>query len=419
MMRRMLWGMSVKLSILIAYRDRYKNLQVLLNQIKRNLIGINSEIEVIIIDLGSRTDLTQELSKYKFVKYIYVNYFETYSKSWALNIAFKKSQFDWLFLLDVDCLFLEGFLKFFLSYLNPSDINTFYSFTVKSLNEEITKLILEKRYISKDIKKILSVYYDKIYTLIGVGNIIIHRDMFLKLKGYDENFIGWGREDSDFYNRILTAGYKENKISSNPEFSLYHLFHSRDTVSYCNSLILVQNDFIEKNNKLNKIYKVNNDSDWGEIDNEPSQYNYENIIKFEIEYNINNLPLLKVNNIYFNNLMNPLNFKDEFLYMENIDFSYPIIILGGGLNYAYKEIIKNSSQVIIIEKYRRIKKESIKLNFTRTDSYLNIDYKYLLAGLQYIKTLKNKNIILHKSSFEFDKKWYDQIFQFISTVESE
>jgi predicted glycosyltransferase involved in capsule biosynthesis len=63
-------------------------------------------------------------------------------------------------------------------------------------------------------------------------NMAVFREDVVRVNGYDENFIGWGREDSDFAARLLKCGLKR-KV---PPFSavVYHLWHpenSRDNLS--------------------------------------------------------------------------------------------------------------------------------------------------------------------------------------------
>lgn len=69
-------------------------------------------------------------------------------------------------------------------------------------------------------------------------NLALHRDMALSVNGFNEVFVGWGREDAEFVARLVIAGYKRK----DPLFSalLFHLWHqenSRDSLE-CNDNML-------------------------------------------------------------------------------------------------------------------------------------------------------------------------------------
>jgi hypothetical protein len=60
------------------------------------------------------------------------------------------------------------------------------------------------------------------------GRICISKDNFIKLNGYDENFIGWGYEDLDFKHRAFEIGIKPTIIHSYFLKSLWHPDNMRD-----------------------------------------------------------------------------------------------------------------------------------------------------------------------------------------------
>ncbi|MBW2998475.1 glycosyltransferase [Candidatus Woesearchaeota archaeon] len=90
------------------------------------------------------------------------------------------------------------------------------------------------------------------------GRIFMFKEDFEKLGGYDEGFDGWGHEDNDFYNRAIKFGLKRSFI---PICFLKAIKHS-DEVRIKNmsnvKLQLNNTDFVEYNNKKNRIILKNN-----------------------------------------------------------------------------------------------------------------------------------------------------------------
>src|SRR5690554_1761579 len=41
------------------------------------------------------------------------------------------------------------------------------------------------------------------------GTVIVPRDAWRSVEGFDECFVGWGGEDADLYDRLVLAGYAE------------------------------------------------------------------------------------------------------------------------------------------------------------------------------------------------------------------
>lgn len=73
-----------------------------------------------------------------------------------------------------------------------------------------------------------------IYTQLGLpdrprmkgGNIALWRDDYLKINGYDQDFVGWGLEDSDLQRRLYQSGVRFR--SSMRWTRTHHLWHARD-----------------------------------------------------------------------------------------------------------------------------------------------------------------------------------------------
>ena len=60
------------------------------------------------------------------------------------------------------------------------------------------------------------------------GCVFFNREFYLKIGGYNPNFIGWGYEDNEIKYRLTTLGYKHGRIHDDNAW-LWHLLHDTDT----------------------------------------------------------------------------------------------------------------------------------------------------------------------------------------------
>ena len=58
--------------------------------------------------------------------------------------------------------------------------------------------------------------------LVGMSYALM-KNAYIKVNGYDENYIGWGQEDDDFGNRLTVAGINGKElITKNIQLHLWH-----------------------------------------------------------------------------------------------------------------------------------------------------------------------------------------------------
>lgn len=408
----------MNISILMAYRDRKESLLSVITQLKRNLFFFKDQLEVIIIDLGSKENLKTELEKFPFVSYHYIDYKGTFCKSWALNMAFKKSSHDWIFTLDTDCIVFEKFLAKIKENIDSQEKGYYYLLGgIRDLPEGITQFIQQKSIVTRQLKTMIDENFDKMVNLGGVGIMLLHRDNYNEVKGYDEKMIGWGREDSDFVNRLRLVGLKEKTIPPLPDQSLYHLHHPRNEISYNNLMAFLQNDMVEIYNKENKIIQCTPNEDWGTIDHPPDQFRYESLLDFKIEENAPHPPILKLNNISINQLQEPTDYANGFQEFDpDFDPTIPTIIMGGGLNYAAKHLSQKVEKLYIIEKYNTTKQLAIKTNNLDPSLFIPGEFSAFFEHITAFETLKLKRILVHQPSFDFDPQWYEGILKVINAT---
>lgn len=55
------------------------------------------------------------------------------------------------------------------------------------------------------------------------GNCAVNRDVFLDINGYDENYAGYNKSDSDLRNRLVKGSYRAVPLQTKAR--AYHLYH--------------------------------------------------------------------------------------------------------------------------------------------------------------------------------------------------
>lgn len=97
------------------------------------------------------------------------------------------------------------------------DKTTRYSFFARGISNR-------KNTLRSDLlRRLLSYYSDNIYRVRG-ANMAFWRSDVIAVNGFNEDFIGWGREDSEFVARMLFAGYRKFHLKF-AAFA-YHLNHT-------------------------------------------------------------------------------------------------------------------------------------------------------------------------------------------------
>jgi predicted glycosyltransferase involved in capsule biosynthesis len=83
---------------------------------------------------------------------------------------------------------------------------------------------------------------------IKTCNFAVYRDDALAVNGFNEAFVGWGREDSEFAARLFAYGLKRK----DPPFSalVFHLWHPENSRNS-----LDDNDRLLEDTVASKIYR--------------------------------------------------------------------------------------------------------------------------------------------------------------------
>ena len=254
---------------MIMYKSQKKSMKVTLvittynrpNVLHEVLKSVNKQTrlpyEVIIADDGS-TNTTKEL----------VEIFQIESKlnlihSWqedkgfrasrSRNKAIAKASGEYIILIDGDMILERNFIN---DHIQNSRKGFFIQGARTLLSENLTQKILDGNSINLNFfrkellnrkNSIRSPILSKIFSqsrnsLSGIKtcNMSFFLNDFYMVNGFNNDFEGWGREDSEFCSRLINAGIKRKNLRfSAIQFHLWHGLEDRKS--------LKKNDLILKN----------------------------------------------------------------------------------------------------------------------------------------------------------------------------
>ncbi|ENF5444441.1 glycosyltransferase [Campylobacter coli] len=254
-------------ALIITTYNQPKRLALVLDSVK-NLDPLPNE--VLIADDGSKEDTAKLIQEYQknfpcVLKHIWQED-EGFRLSKSRNGAIKNSLSEYIVVIDGDMILEKNFIK---EHLEFAQRRLFLQGSRVILNEKESEEILNKDdyrivFNKKDFKssknsflaKILYIFSkkdEKIFkktTLIkGIRgcNMSFFKADFDELDGFNENFIGWGREDSEFVARFLfnKGIFRRLKFKA----IAYHIYHEENSKKMLESNHQIYLDTI-KNKKI-------------------------------------------------------------------------------------------------------------------------------------------------------------------------
>ena len=175
------------------------------------------------------------------------------------NEAVKKSTGEYIIFLDGDCL---PFKDFVFEHIKLSEKGFFCRGNRIKLSKKFTNKILHKDFnINKikfndfvklrtmnDINRLLPLcrlgdfklrkFSKKRWEGAKTCNLAVWKTDFEKINGFDENYIGWGREDSDLVVRLINSGiYRKEATFSTGVLHMWHDIISRENFSRNDKLL--------------------------------------------------------------------------------------------------------------------------------------------------------------------------------------
>jgi len=221
--------------------------------------------EVIIADDGSNNDTKDLIKNFQLTTCLKITHSWQKNKGFRVaksrNKAIAKSNADYLILIDGDMILHPKFIQ---DHIKNAEIGYFIQGTRVLLNEETTKVALKKMsmifsFLSHGVKNrknmIHSDFLSKLFSKkkkylsrIKSCNMGLYKDDYVNINGFNNDFEGWGREDSEFAARLLNNGIIRKNLRFNAiQFHLWHIENTRAS--------LRKNDLLLKS-------VINNNSKW-------------------------------------------------------------------------------------------------------------------------------------------------------------
>lgn len=167
------------------------------------------------------------------------------------NMAMARSMADYCILVDGDIMLDKHFVEDHVYYATPG-------YFVQGSRVILSQRTTEKIIASGDIRVsffgnsignrkncIRSRFLSKIFSLrnsrlggIKTCNFAFWKKDAVRVNGFNEDFVGWGHEDTEFAARLLNIGIRRQNVKFNAlAYHLYHPSQSRDFLSMNNDLL--------------------------------------------------------------------------------------------------------------------------------------------------------------------------------------
>jgi glycosyltransferase involved in cell wall biosynthesis len=241
----------MKLTLIITTYNWPEALSLVIKSVSQQTILPD---EIIIADDGSdkRTkDLISKLSRATNLSIIHSwQEDKGFRASRSRNKAILRSTGEYLVLIDGDTILHPNFISDHIAHAEP---NCFVQGSRVLLSEKQTKITINKNlvhfpFFSSDYQNKKNAIRSKLFSFIfsnkknslrGIKtcNLAFYRKDCVKINGFNNDFEGWGREDSEFAVRMMNSGINRKNIRF--KAIQFHMWHTESPRIH-----------IERNNKM-------------------------------------------------------------------------------------------------------------------------------------------------------------------------
>jgi glycosyltransferase involved in cell wall biosynthesis len=244
---------DLKCSLIVTTYNRPDALIKTLNSVLTQVIPPD---EIIVADDGSGEETKKVIAEFTKNSFIPLVHSQQDDKGFRLarsrNIAIAKSKFDYIIVVDGDMVLHKFFVK---DHLQCAKVGRYIQGSRVLLNEKQTQKYLQSKtnklnvgFFTPGIKNRLNGIYapaiSKIYCKknsrehngIRGCNFSLFKSDIIKINGFNEDFNSWGREDSEFVERLFNAGIKRQNLKFRG--IQYHLYHPEGKAESKNDSLL-------------------------------------------------------------------------------------------------------------------------------------------------------------------------------------
>lgn len=234
----------MKISLIITTYNWKEALEL---SLKSSLEQVEKPLEIIVADDGSGDDTAEVIRNMALKAPVPVIHSWQEDKGFRLSASRNKAIFrargDYIVLIDGDIILEKHFLY---DHARFSRFGYFVQGTRVLLKEELSKEVLgEKRLkgfcCTRGVENrknclrsliLASLFSFKNRKISGVRtcNFAFWRKDAIAINGFNEEFVGWGREDSEFTARLINYGLVRRNIKFNA--LAYHLYHPMNDRSH-------------------------------------------------------------------------------------------------------------------------------------------------------------------------------------------
>ncbi|MHB8808764.1 MAG: glycosyltransferase family 2 protein [Desulfobulbaceae bacterium] len=196
--------------------------------------------EIIVADDGSGPDTSEVVARLAAISPVPVTHSWQEDKGFRLarsrNRALAKAKGEYIVLVDGDIVLERHFIEDHLGFARPG---FFIQGTRVLLSRELSAQVLANnamlptfcgRGVENRKNCLRSHFLARLFSftsrsLIGIKtcNFAFHKQDAISVNGFNEDFVGWGREDSEFTVRLLNNGIRRRNMRFNG--LAYHLYH--------------------------------------------------------------------------------------------------------------------------------------------------------------------------------------------------
>lgn len=266
-------------SLILSTYELPKHLELVLTALERQTF---KDFEILIADDGSGNETKQVIQDFIQKKTLHITHLwqehHGFRKCKILNQALQKAAGDYLIFLDGDCIPHKDYIK---DHFENKNSNYFLAGRRVELGEKISQTLnaekIKQGYFdfprvdliisglkgdSEHINRTIRITNPKLRETLKMNriddmkgcNYSVHKNALIQINGFDEDYEGYGREDTDVELRLKNLGLK---IKSMKGLALqYHLWHPRRGFTPANDVkleLVKKNNLIQCQNGLKKL----------------------------------------------------------------------------------------------------------------------------------------------------------------------